>query len=173
MRSFRRVGVLLERVGRRVRVDRRRTAPCRSVWPDKFGFLDFCNDGEGGNLIESQRFACERNSIMRVKFSGALVLAMACTGMCVFSAVPYTPMSENVWQGPATGGDWNANDNWSLAAPPSGERCFAKFTSSATVTPPADFVGVLWVSGNGVAVTADVPASASFALRLSNAESLF
>ena len=68
----------------------------------------------------------------------------------------------NVWTG-ATSSDWNNAANWDPQQVPAATDV-AKFTKAATVTPPADFAGVLWVSEAAVTVNAGV--DAEFSLKL-------
>ena len=67
-----------------------------------------------------------------------------------------------VWTGAASS-DWNQSANWTPQQVPAATDV-AKFTKPATVTVPADFGGVLWVSEAAVTLKADV--DAEFSLRL-------
>lgn len=79
-------------------------------------------------------------------------------GMLAFAAQAETV----VWTGTADS-DWSKPANWEPQKVPAAADV-AKFTQTATVTPPADFGGVLWVSEAAVTLKADV--DAEFSLRL-------
>ena len=68
----------------------------------------------------------------------------------------------NVWTGAASS-DWNEASNWEPRQVPAATDV-AKFTKVATVTPPATFAGVVWVSE--AAVTLNANDAAEFSLRL-------
>ena len=82
-----------------------------------------------------------------------------CFGL--FAAVS-VQAATNVWTGAASS-DWNVAANWDPQRVPAATD-IAKFTKAATVTPPADFMGVLWVSEAAVTVNAGV--DAEFSLKL-------
>lgn len=79
-------------------------------------------------------------------------------GMLAFAAQAETV----VWTG-MVDSDWSQPANWEPQKVPAAADV-AKFTQTATVTPPADFGGVLWVSEAAVTLKADV--DAEFSLRL-------